>query len=78
MCSLSVFCILVTNSISIFSSQIIFCMKYTVFCVNKNPVIVKVIHLRIVQQTSFNSSLVSVDRDGIVDNFLELVNWSLN
>ena len=78
MCSLSVFCILVTNSISIFSSQIIFCMKYTVFCVNENPVIVKVIHLRIVQQTSFNSSLVSVDRDGIVDNFLELVNWSHN
>ena len=53
-------------------------MKYTVFCVNENPVIVKVIHLRIVQQTSFNSSLVSVDRDGIVDNFLELVNWSHN
>ena len=78
MCSLSVFCILVTNSISIFSSQIIFCMKYAVFCVNENPVIVKVIHLRIVQQTSFNSSLVSVDRDGIVDNFLELVNWSHN
>ena len=37
---LSVFCDPVTRSISVFASQIIFCAKYTISCVNENPVVV--------------------------------------